>query len=377
MYVFAIACNHGTSAGEMLSEPGLVRADPKGDAMREVLEASAGLDRLAERVYADMASVTLDPEIKRLLLRLSNDEAQQATRWHQLLVECETSSLPAVSIDSSAAIADIQALHETLAAYDRERISSMSTEDMLTMALHLELYLTGPIHRNLASVTGLALADSMRQAYDTHLQYLVETIGEHFAEDSLISLLAQALSRTWDENRGLATYATHDALTGLHNRHALYSQLPQWAAWSARYGNPLAFLLVDIDHFKVINDAFGHSVGDDALMAVARALRDTVRASDLVVRFGGDEFAVVAPQAGEAEYRELCERIAAAIGSLQVRDGQGGYLPLTVSIGGAITTGGSTPADVEQLIVGADQSLYQAKQTGRNQAAAPIVVSAE
>jgi len=345
--------------------------------MRQLLEASAGLDRLAERVYADMASMTPDPAIKRLLLRLSNDEAQQATRWHQLLVECDTSSLPAVSIDSTATIADIEELHGTLASYDREHISSMSIEEMLTMALRLELYLTGPMHRSLASVTGLALADSMRQAYETHLQYLVEAIGEHFPEDSLVSLLAQALSRTWDENRGLVTYATHDALTGLHNRHALYSQLPQWAAWSTRYGNPLAFLLVDIDHFKDINDTCGHAVGDRALMAVAHVLHDSVRASDLVVRFGGDEFAIVAPQAGEAEYRELCTRIAAAVNTLHMDNGRGGQVPLTVSIGGAITTGGTTPADIEELIVGADRSLHQAKQTGRDRAAAPIVVSTE
>lgn len=347
--------------------------------MIELLGISLKLDLLAQRLYADMSAAASEQHLKRLLSQLSADEARHAVWWQRMLETYERGLIPDVASDVAPLVAELTALYDELSAYPDDAIRSMNADDAFALAFRLEFSMIDPVYTELMEAAGLTVADSMRREYDQHVQRVTDAIGEHFPPNSLASLLARALSRAWEDNRDLATYATHDALTGLYNRHALYAQLPQWAAWAARYGNSLAVLLVDIDHFKKVNDEHGHAVGDVVLRSVARVLRDSVRASDLVVRFGGDEFAIVAPQTGPEEYRDLCARIAHAVHDLNVTDTQGEPVPLSVSIGGAITAdpAGSAPWGIERLIIGADQSLYRAKKAGRDRSALPVILGAD
>ncbi|MRR13054.1 GGDEF domain-containing protein, partial [bacterium] len=144
---------------------------------------------------------------------------------------------------------------------------------------------------------------------------------------------------------------------------------------SARYGHPLAVLLIDVDGFKQVNDRFGHAEGDRALKAVATALRSATRASDLVIRYGGDEFAVIAPETDRDEYAELCMRISDTVRDLELISHDGVRIPITVSIGGVVAKDppGSPQRRTEVLLAAADQSLYEAKTSGRNCAGTPAI----
>lgn len=339
---------------------------------------SVKMDELAERLYADFASACADPALKELFARLSCDEGEHLGWWRGLLADAESRILPEPSQETAPLLERLTAIYDELSALDPADVRAMTPEEMLRLALRLEFNMIDPLFSELIDAAGLTRAESMKHEYEHHIETVVDAISEHFAEGSLAHMLAQGLSRIWADNHRLVAYATHDALTGLHNRHALYSQLPQWAAWSARYGHSLAVLLIDVDHFKTINDRHGHTVGDEALRVVARALRESVRASDLVVRFGGDEFAVVAPETDADEYLDLCARITGAVEDLAFADESGMEIPLSVSIGGAISTqpAGTAPQRADRLIIAADQSLYAAKNSGRHRAAAPIVVSA-
>lgn len=158
--------------------------------------------------------------------------------------------------------------------------------------------------------------------------------------------------------------AHRDALTGLGNRHALEERFR--AAWSlcARRVAPLSVLIADLDHFKRINDAHGHSVGDDVLRWVAEIFRRHVRGGDFVGRFGGEEFVVLAMDCKEVGAVEIAERFRCAI-ALESPRVWGLRHPVTISVGVAVAhdPGRSDPA---RLLASADHALYQAKAQGRN-----------
>ncbi len=157
--------------------------------------------------------------------------------------------------------------------------------------------------------------------------------------------------------------ALTDALTGLPNRRYMVARLMQECATARRTGRPLCALSIDIDHFKAINDRFGHAAGDAALVEVARRLRATARAGDVVARFGGEEFLVLAPDTPLSAATQLAERLRAAIAAQPFLAGENS-IPLSISIGLAPCADGCQCVD--DLLRRADQALYRAKAEGRN-----------
>jgi len=170
-------------------------------------------------------------------------------------------------------------------------------------------------------------------------------------------------ARSWTEERVAAEarlrhMADHDALTGLYNRRRFEEELERHVAHGARYGMGGALLLLDLDDFKQINDGHGHREGDLVLSAVAAVLRNRLRASDILARFGGDEFAVLMPVGGASEAEELAELLAAAI-HREVSTPAG---PLSASVGIALLEQSST---ADEILSRADDAMYAEKRTAR------------
>ncbi|MCC8943533.1 diguanylate cyclase [Bradyrhizobium sp. Arg62] len=164
-------------------------------------------------------------------------------------------------------------------------------------------------------------------------------------------------------SKQLEVLATTDPLTSLFNRRHFLTVLD--AEWSRfqRYNRSLSVLMLDVDHFKAVNDRFGHSAGDEALKAVARVCMAGKRKSDIVGRIGGEEFAVLLPETSLSRARMVAERIRKRVESLSlVEDGR--LIPLTISIGVAEAITAMSGADA--LVRGADAALYRAKSDGRN-----------
>ncbi len=156
--------------------------------------------------------------------------------------------------------------------------------------------------------------------------------------------------------------AIRDPLTGLFNRRYLGETLTRELARTAREGHPLALVLIDIDHFKALNDRFGHQMGDRALHEVGAALRKHTRAEDVACRYGGEEFAVVLVGASSAEAGAWAERWRRAVEQLRLCH-DGAEITLTLSAGVASYT---TGADSDAMLQAADRALYDAKRGGRN-----------
>ncbi|HUR54715.1 MAG TPA: GGDEF domain-containing protein [Gemmataceae bacterium] len=162
-----------------------------------------------------------------------------------------------------------------------------------------------------------------------------------------------------------------DALTGLGNRRHLFDFLARELARSARHGRPLSLAVLDIDHFKRVNDQYGHAAGDAVLRDVAAMLRARTRADELSARFGGEEFALVLPEADAADALAACERLRESVAGCCFRCGDYA-IPVTVSVG-VMTMTGEAAVAADALFQMADAKLYEAKSAGRNRVVAGVV----
>jgi diguanylate cyclase (GGDEF)-like protein len=176
--------------------------------------------------------------------------------------------------------------------------------------------------------------------------------------------LARIIRELEESRKALAELAATDSLTKLKNRRLFYTQAAQNLISCRQDGKDMSLLLLDIDHFKKVNDTFGHPVGDIVLVKVAELLTQMVRSVDTVARFGGEEFAALLPETNRLGAAVLGERIRAAIEHEQiVVDGRD--IPVTVSIGIA-TLAAEDVESIDQLLNIADRRLYLAKNSGRN-----------
>lgn len=163
-------------------------------------------------------------------------------------------------------------------------------------------------------------------------------------------------------NRLLTHQALTDPLTGLANRRHGYTELERLVSAGHRHGRSLAVLLADLDHFKMVNDTHGHDAGDSVLRDAARRLASAVRSTDLAVRWGGEEFVGLMPDASREHAETVAERIRAAVADPPFAT-TAGRLDVTMSVGWAMLTEGESGMD---LIARADTALYEAKRRGRN-----------
>ena len=181
--------------------------------------------------------------------------------------------------------------------------------------------------------------------------------------EGALDRLKQSQREISRQNRELQVLATRDALTGSLNRRSLFDGLATLLGEAAAEGEPIRCIRADIDHFKSINDRFGHATGDKVIKLMAGILTDTARAEDLVGRYGGEEFCVVLPAATEAEAAEVAERMREAI-----HDGKSARFTSSLRISASFgvstdTSGKMTPGSLVDL---ADKALYVAKESGRN-----------
>ncbi len=159
--------------------------------------------------------------------------------------------------------------------------------------------------------------------------------------------------------------AVVDALTGLNNRRFLETHLAQALEKAARKGRPLSLMILDIDHFKAVNDTYGHDAGDEVLKVFARRIKRVLRGSDLICRLGGEEFVVVMPDTPLAIAERVAERVRAAVESEEFPIAPGGVRRIAVTTSIGIAERGQE-ADADALLQRSDRALYASKTAGRN-----------
>jgi diguanylate cyclase (GGDEF)-like protein len=279
---------------------------------------------------------------------------------------------------------DLRAHYSLLHAHDGDEAWRMLQNNS-----DIELVITDV---QMPRVSGQQLLKLIRAAEDVRIQRLpviVTTTADNNAEKHLAFLngandflnkpidplelqarikvhhrLASTIRELEDSRKALAEQAITDALTGLKNRHLFHTQAEQNLAECRRFGKDMSVLLIDIDHFKRVNDSYGHLAGDHVLVNVAMQLAHVVRGADTVARFGGEEFAILLPETNRLGAAVLGERIRNAVENEEfVVNGR--RVAVTVSIGIA-TLAAEIVESIDQLLDIADRRLYLAKNSGRN-----------
>lgn len=216
-------------------------------------------------------------------------------------------------------------------------------------------YLGAPV-RVRGAVVGFINLDSLTPGFfnETHADRLLI-----FADQAAVAIENARLFTRMEQ------LAVTDALTGIYNRRHFFDLAQREVDRSARFNEPLSFVMIDIDHFKKVNDTYGHSVGDVALQAVARECCRVIREVDVICRYGGEEFVVMLPETDQDCAFVVADRMRLAISSIKIPSPKG-VVKVTASLG--IASLGGECSGVEKLLDCADKALYQAKQSGRNRA---------
>jgi len=233
---------------------------------------------------------------------------------------------------------------------------------------------------------GLELTDYIKSGFDIDVIVMTGYSGDYSYEEAInkgasdfvfkpvrFEELILRLKRVLKERRltrerakilgKLQNLAITDGLTKLYNSRHFYSQLDAEVGRSARYKHPLSLLLLDIDHFKDFNDAYGHLEGDKVLVSIGLNIQDCLRAMDSAYRYGGEEFTVILPETNGAEAHTVAERIRQKIGSEPHTPESAENITVTISVG---VTEYITGEDATAFVQRADQAMYTSKNKGRN-----------
>ena len=260
----------------------------------------------------------------------------------------------------------------------QQRILGWTLSGLLAASLVTGVLL-GPIVAVLAlSLAGLAMwagglahAAGLRArvaALTAATQGIVEARDRHMPEAASFGPLAPVAQGIAELQERLATAveaATTDRLTHVANRPMLLATLYEEVERAARYGRPLTVAFIDLDHFKPINDTYGHEAGDTVLATVAGVLRQSIRRTDIIGRYGGEEFVIVFPETGVDEATAVAEKLRLLVSKQRFPVGEGEEIAVTVSIG--LAGGHGQPLRVDDLLRDADAAMYAAKSLGRDQ----------
>lgn len=223
-------------------------------------------------------------------------------------------------------------------------------------------------HAELLVGAGLVVIKDLGSANGTHVNEIRITEPTALKDGDLVRVSGTVLRFHAHNSLDLVLQerihrqATTDTGTGAHNRKFMTDVLRQAFARARRNGSPLSVICYDLDHFKQVNDRFGHAVGDHVLQSFANLVAETLRQTDRVGRYGGEEFAFIFPETTPAEALRLTGRLRQRLADTPPRLPDGSALPVTVSFGLADATG----SDLEGSLAQADSALYQAKGSGRD-----------
>lgn len=333
------------------------------DVLLDITKLCLELDKKSSEIYDEIASLTENSRLKRFWQGMAEEERTHVTFWTSIVEMAEQGMLPQVFDDPEKTkheLEDIQ--HKVHTLWNKFKEAPNSTDAFL-IAYRTEFYLLHPAIGTLFHyMKGVGIENNPADSYEKHLAKLNAIIGKYGTTSPELELLAEAIQTLWKRNRELARKSSLDELTKVFNRRGFFDTITPLLHLAQRRQYPVGVMMTDIDDFKKVNDTYGHQTGDQVLKFVASTLRNNVRSSDIVGRYGGEEFVIFFNEVKKEAITHIAETIRQKI----ERDSHE-TVPVTVSIGLAQGTIHHYVNDeIMHLINRADESLYRAKRSGKN-----------
>ncbi|MCJ8294841.1 MAG: diguanylate cyclase [Colwellia sp.] len=270
-----------------------------------------------------------------------------------------------IMVDNKGNIASVNERLIIMTGYTKAELIGHQVELLIPERFnnHVKLrenYLSNPYTRAMGAGRELCLQGKKGNEVPVEISLNPVTINDEL----FVSVLLHDISKQKQMEDELRYLACHDALTGLYSRNKMDLKLNEEIQRASRYKHTMSIFMLDIDHFKDVNDTYGHDVGDEVLKHVANEIERSIRTTDFAARFGGEEFIIILPETVTQKAEELAERLRNSIANFHMYTKYDKDIKLTVSIG--IATYPSHAKTAPELLKAADTAMYAAKEAGRN-----------
>jgi diguanylate cyclase (GGDEF)-like protein len=332
--------------------------------LEKIVALCLSMDEQAVRVYSGFAAEAPDRDLAAFWSRMAVEEKSHVENWKGVLKAVRAGKFSQIFDDAQKILLELEARFRKIQALAGRIERGASLSEQFCLAYRLEFYVLHPALERLWRFYGIleGNAVSPEKGYELHIGNFISAMRRFGVASQELELLGESMHYMWEQLKALGRETDEDELTKVLNRRGLFNAMRALANFAHRNRFACGMMFIDLDGFKEINDRFGHQAGDRALFEVARIIRATVRSSDVVGRYGGDEFLVFLPQVETRELAVLAEKIR-----LAVITGFDRELPVTVSIGAASADfEHEMEEDLTHLIRMADEMLLAAKTAGRN-----------
>lgn len=323
------------------------------------------IDIMAVKVYQKLADLPVPDPVKTLFRTLHDDETRHVAYWNGLLKVAKAGGIGEIFENSEQMLFELTNIAKRAHAIEHDLLKNLPTDinGLFLNVIKLEYVMLHPSFLALFHFADILPGHrTMEDEYLDHFDHISGALNTQSAENPMYSLFSELLRRVWDETKRQLTLSQSDALSGVLNRRGFHAQIQPLLHLARRKHYVVAFMVVDVDRFKDINDRFGHQAGDKVLKLVAESILKSVRQSDVVARFGGDEFVALMLDVNTDALERMAQKIKAKIEKESAL-----IAPTSVSIGiASLRLKAEADQALELLIKEADAALYQVKESGRN-----------
>lgn len=322
----------------------------------------------ASQIYRKLSELSKNQELKAFWADMFKDENMHIKFWRNLFKLVKQGIVPQIFENIEEVKTDLAKSCRKIAdLYDifSKNKGDISNSDAFMLAYRTEFYLMHPAFETLFHfVKPFVSKETPENSYSNHIDRFIDGLNKYGSKTPELEILGETLKRLWNENRMLTKQSSTDHLTNILNRKTFFNVLGPLSHLAKRNKSGVAFLMIDIDDFKNINDTLGHKKGDDVLKNVAEILKNNIRSSDILGRYGGEEFILYLSPTNKDSAYKIAEKIRKKV---ELESKSNLELPVTVSIGlsyGNVSQ--NVDEETAELINKADSCLYKAKKTGKN-----------